>query len=227
MKMFLVFAAALCCASLCFADITIVQKVESGSIMGQPAQNTVQTMKIKGSKARIDQQNQPQYQILDLAAKKMYMVDPQKKETMVMGLEMMEAAGAMFQAMNQNSQLSVKETGNKKTVNGFNCSETLITMTGAMAFTSTNCYTQDIDSTEFEAFRPFSEGMMKTFLGDKGMTKLPKGVSVRSDTNMTMMGQQIKASTEMISVSKEALPDSLFAPPADFKLKEMTMPKMQ
>ena len=212
-------------ASLCFADTTIIQKVESGAMLGQPATNTIQTMRIKGNKARIDHQNVAQYQILDLGAKKVYMVDPDKKEVMVMGLDMMNAAGAMFKQMNQNAKLNVQSTGTSRTVNGFKCMDYVVTMSGAMALDSKQCVTKDVDYTDFEAFRPYAEGMVKMFAGD-ATAKLPEGISVITETDMTLMGQKVKSRTELQSIKKEEVPASTFEIPAEFKTKEMPgMPK--
>jgi hypothetical protein len=225
MKTILFSALVLFLSHLCFADTTIVQKVESGPIMGQPATNTIQTMKIKGTKARIDHQNTSQYQIMDLAAKKVYMVNPDKKEAMVMGLDMMNAAGAMFKQMNQNAQLNVKNTGNTRTVNGFKCTDYVVSATGALALESKQCVTTDVDYTDFEAFRPYAEGFMKMFLGESGTEKLPQGMSVVSETTMNMMGQKVTSRTELQSVKKGDIPAADFEVPAEYKT--VAMPAMK
>jgi hypothetical protein len=80
MKNFCIIVAIIGMTSLCFADTTIVQKVESGPMMGQPGTNAIQTMKIKGTKARIDHDNVKQYQVLDLTSKKVYLIDTEKKQ---------------------------------------------------------------------------------------------------------------------------------------------------
>ena len=225
MRNFLIVVAIFGMATLCFADTTITQKVESGPIMGQPAQNTIQTMQIKGTKARIDHANMAQYQIMDLAAKKVYTIDNSKKEAMVMSLDMVNAAGAMFKQMNKDAKLNIQNTGNTRTVNGFKCTDYVVSMTGGMAMTSKQCITQDIDSTDFEAFRPYAEGMIRTLLGDN-TAKLPQGMAVVTETQMTMMGQKIDSRTELQSVKKEEIAGSVFEIPADYKVKEMPgMPK--
>jgi hypothetical protein len=226
--LFIILAIVTAASGISFADTTIIQKVESGAMMGQPATNTVQTMRIKGSKARIDHQNMAQYQIVDLAAKKVYMVDTDKKQVMVMGLDMMNAAGAMFKQMNQNAQMNVQNTGNTRTVNGFKCTDYVVSMSGAMSINSKQCVTTDVDSSDFEAFRPYAEGVMKMFAGDDAATKMPPGISVVSETDMSIMGQKVSSRTELQSVKKEDIPASLFAVPEGFEVKEMPgMPKKQ
>ena|SRR5688572_27563375 len=226
MKNVLMVLCALVYSVFSFADTTIIQKVESGAIMGQPATNTIQTMRIKGSKARIDHQNMKTYQILDLGAKKVYNVDPDKKEVMVMGLDMMNAAGAMFKQMNQNAKLNVQDTGSTRTVNGFKCTDYVVSMSGAMSLNSKQCVTRDVDYSDFEAFRPYAEGMVKMLAGDEGAAKLPPGISVITETEMTMMGQKVNSRTELQSLKKEEIPATAFAIPPGFTTKEMPgMPK--
>ncbi len=225
MKQFFVVVAIFGMATFCFADTTIIQKVESGPMMGQPGTKAIQTMKIKGNKARIDHDNLAQYQIMDLEAKKVYTVDNAKKQAMVMNLDMMNAAGAMFKQMNKDGKLSVQNTGNSRTVNGFKCTDYVISMSGAMALTSKQCLTKDVDASDFEAFRPYAEGMVKMFLGDN-TTQLPEGMAVVTDTQMTMMGQKIDSKTELQSVKKEPIDGSIFEIPAGYKVQEMPgMPK--
>jgi len=225
MKHFFIVVAILGMATLCFADTTIIQKVVSGPMMGQPGTNAIQTMKIKGTKARIDHDNVAQYQILDLATKKVYTIDNEKKQAVVMSIDMINATGAMFKQMNKDAKLNIQNTGNTRTVNGFKCTDYVISMTGAMGLTSKQCLTKDIDSSDFEAFRPYAEGMVKMFLGDSA-TQLPEGMAVVTDTQMTMMGQKIDSKTELKSVKKEEIPASVFEIPAGFAVKEMPgMPK--
>jgi hypothetical protein len=221
MKKLMFAALAWGITSLCFADTTIIQKVQSGPFMGQPGTNTIQTMKIKGTKARIDHQNLTQYQILDLAAKRVYVVNPDKKEAMVMGLDMMNAAGAMFKQMAKDAQLNVQNTGNTRTVNGFKCTDYVISATGGMAMTSKQCVTKDIDYKDFEAFRPYAEGFVKMIIGDTGAKKLPEGIAVETETTINMMGQKIDSKTELQSVKKEEIPASDFELPTGYTKKEM------
>ncbi|MCI0416914.1 DUF4412 domain-containing protein [bacterium] len=225
MKHFFIVLAFLGMTTLCFADTTIIQKVASGPVMGQSGTNAIQTMKIKGTKARIDHDNVKQYQILDLAAKKVYTIDNEKKQAMVMSLDMMNAAGAMFKQMNKDAKLNIQNTGNTRTVNGFKCTDYVISMTGGMGLTSKQCLTKDIDSSDFEAFRPYAEGMVKMFLGDNA-AQLPEGMAVVTETQMTMLGQKVDSKTELQSVKKEEIPGSVFEIPAGYAVTEMPgMPK--
>ena len=226
MRNLLIVLAIVTTASLSFADTVIVQKVETSSIMGQPAVNTIQTMKIKGSKSRIDHQNKAQYQIVDLANKKVYIVDPEKKETMVVALDMMNAAAGMLKQLSQGAQMEVKNTGQTRTVNGFKCTDYIVSMGGALALNSKQCVTTDVDYSDFEAFRPYAEGIMKMFTSEKDAPKLPPGIAAQTVTEMNMMGQKVNSKTELQSVKKEEVPASVFELPAGHTVKEAPgMPK--
>jgi hypothetical protein len=222
MRNFLIMVAIMIVTNFSFADTTIIQKVQSSAMMGQPATNTVQTMRIKGPKARIDHQGMAQYQILDLAGKRVYMIDTDKKQAMVMSLDMMNAAGAMFKQMNQNAQLNVQNTGNTRTINGFKCTDYVVSMAGGMSVNSKQCVTTDVDYSDFEAFRPYAEGLMKMVAGDEGASKLPPGLSVVTETDMSIMGQKVSSKTELQSVKKEPITADIFEIPAGFEVKEMT-----
>ena len=218
---FLVLVFAL--SAFCFADTTIVQNVSSGPMMGQPGVNTTQTMKIKGMKARIDMANQHSYQIMDLNAKNMFVVDPDKNQATSMSLDMLGAAGAMFKNANKGAEVKVQNLGTTHTINGFKCSDYQIAISGAMAMNSKQCVTTDVDYKDFEAFRPYAEGMLKSLMGDEAMAKLPKGIAASSETTISMMGQNHTAKTELQKITKEELPASLFEIPADFKTVEAPM----
>jgi uncharacterized protein DUF4412 len=222
---FLILVLAL--SGFCFADTTIVQQVISGPMMGQPGTNTTQTMKIKGMKARIDMASMHSYQILDLNSKKMYMVDPDKKQAMVMSVDMLSTAGQMFKQANKGADIKVENLGTTQTINGFKCADYQISISGAMGMTSKQCVTTDVDYKDFEAFRPYAEGMLKSLMGDEAMSKLPKGIAASSETTISMMGQNHTAKTELKKVTKEEIPASLFEIPADYKTMEAPMGKPQ
>jgi hypothetical protein len=99
-------------------------------------------------------------------------------------------------------------------------------MAGGMSVNSKQCVTTDVDYSDFEAFRPYAEGLMKMVAGDEGASKLPPGLSVVTETDMSIMGQKVSSKTELQSVKKETVPADIFEIPAGFEVKEMTgMPK--
>src|SRR5262245_46854738 len=80
-----------------FADAKIVQTVNSSGIMGQPPKNDTMTIYVKGPKARIDMGGASGlYQIIDVTAKKAFIVDPQKKTVMVLTSDQMKKTAGML-----------------------------------------------------------------------------------------------------------------------------------
>jgi hypothetical protein len=210
---FLMFAALSTSAS---ADISIVQKVVTGSVMGQPAKNMTLTQYYKGNKSRIDS-GPDNYTIIDLDAGKMFIVDKSKKQVTVMTREMLNKTVQMGMAMMGGTDFSVNKTGKTETVNGFKCEEYTVT---SKALNMISCVTQDIDAKELDAFRAFSQDII-----GKAMASLP-GVPVKSQSKISLMGQEISGSSEVESISKDSVPDSMFVIPADYKMNEMSVPQM-
>ena len=151
-------------------------------------------------------------------------VDSSKKQVMTMSLDMMKAAGGMMGAMGKDMKTDVKKTGNSKTVNGFKCDEYVLTMTGPISMTSTECITQDVDDKEFEPMKDYFMEFAKMMNMDP--KTLPKGIPVQTEVKMNMMGQNVAGSSEVQSISHDALADSLFTIPSDYSVQEMKMPPM-
>jgi Domain of unknown function (DUF4412) len=210
-------------ACFAFADITIVQKVVTAGMMGQPPQNITLTMYIKGSKARIEGVGEKSntFQIIDLDQKKMWIVDNSKKQVMVVSPEMMDAASQMMQQMGAQAKTDVQKTGKTDTVAGYKCDEYTVNTTGGMMnFNSTQCVTNDVKTDEFEPFRKYAQQYAKMM----GNVNGPKGLPVRTDSKISMMGQTFESKGEVTSISRSPIADTMFTVPADYKVVEM--PKM-
>ena len=206
-------------SGIAFADMTIIQKIASGPMMGQPARNDVMTMRIKGSKARIDFESGETSQIVDVQAGKMYVLDHSKKQVMVMTTDMMRQTGEMFSKMGggQSMNMNFQKTNKTQTINGYKCDEYTMTTSGPMSMTATYWITNDIDDKEFKPFKEFGESFMKMM----GATNAPEGMPIRSETKMTMMGKNITSSAEVQKISHDALSDTLFDLPKDYSVSEM------
>lgn len=199
-----------------FADITIVQKMATGPIMGQPAKDTTLTQYYKGTKSRIDS-SPSSYVVIDLEAGKMYTIDTAKKQVVVMSRDMLQKTMEMGMMMMGGGNFSVNKTGKTETINGYKCEEFSVT---GKALNLTAWMTQDVDVKELEPFRAFGQDIV-----GKAMAGLP-GMAIKSDAKISMMGQEINASTQVLSISRESVPGSLFVIPADYEVKEMALPKM-
>jgi hypothetical protein len=214
-----------CLSSALFADMTVVQKIHTGSIMGQPPKDSVMTMKVKGNKSRIEDSTSGTWMLVDLTANKMYTVQPAKKEVMSMSLDMASKAGDMFGQMSQNAKSSLTKGTETTVINGYKCEQYHLTTTGGMLnLEATYWVTSDVDSKEYAPFRKYSESVLKMLKMDD-LSKL-QGMPIRSETTMDMMGQKIDVTSEIQSITHDAIPDSSFVIPPDYKIQEMKMPEM-
>jgi len=203
MKAILSFLFLLLAAAIAFADLTIVQKVSTSAIMGQPAHNGTVTMRIKGSKARIDHKTVKTYQIIDLSSGNAYLVDPTQKRVTVLPIEMMKQAGnAILGASGMN--VNFQKTGRTQKIGAYRCEEYTMNATGMIKIAGTHWITTDVKADEYGPFREFAESFLK---GVKAQN-VPKGVSIRSETRMNLMGQNMTSTTEVLSISRKSIPDS-------------------
>lgn len=207
--------------AVCFADITIVQKVETSPMMGQPAKNLTMSMYVKGNKARIETKENQTYQIMDLQANKIYNVTPAEKKVMIMPMDLMTHAGDMFGKMG-DMKTDVRKTGATAEVNGFKCEEYVVTISGPINGTTTECVTHDVDTSEFDKYRDFAMSFAKMMGG-----KMPeiKGLPVRTASKMSIMGQNMDSKSEVLSISTKAIADSMFVVPSDYAVQDLAGPK--
>lgn len=223
MKKVMLLLLFVCMSAAAFADMTILQKVHAGPMMGQPAKDMSVTIYVKGKKERMDYVEQPISLVLDLESGKMYQIDHSKKEVSEGSLDMFkQMSGAMTQ-MTKGTKTSVTKTGKSDNVNGFKCDVYSVTTTGTgmMNMDGTMCVASSVDTTEFEPFKEFGQDMLKMLGGDELMKV--KGLPVRTATKMTIMGQSMDSTAEVISVKHDAIPDAKFVIPADYKVTQMPM----
>jgi hypothetical protein len=228
----------LCClimSAAVFADAKIVQTIKSSGIMGQPPKNSTMTIYAKGQKARMDMGNMGGaegagvYQIIDVAAQKVFIVEPAKKSVMVMTADQMKQTAGMLSQLTGNKKAtppSVKKLGTSKTYNGFKCDEYTISMSTPIQTNGTYCISPEIDlKKELEGLMSFSKEFAQMFGGD--LMNQIHGFPVHSESTSSIMGQTFTSSSDLVSVSHDAQPESLFVVPADYKMVEMpAMPKI-
>jgi Domain of unknown function (DUF4412) len=209
-------------SALAFADMTLVQKIQTGAMMGQPVNTDTMTLVIKGSKARMDFSSRKISQIVDLNAHKIYRINVEKKQVMVTSTDLPEANSDVVSKIASDTKIDVRKTGDTATINGYKCEEWVVTMSGPMSMTLSSWVTQDLDWKEYEPFKSFGLEMPKT-KGSGSMAEM-KGISIKSTSKMTLMGEVIDSSTEMQSISHDTVSASLFEIPKDYQV--MDMPKM-
>ena len=204
------------------ADVKIVQQIKSSPMMGQPAKDTTVTMMVKGHKARVDT-GEHTYQIIDIDAGKVFIVDSKNKKVGVMTTAMMKQAAGMMGAMGgQQGKPKIEKLGTTHTYNGYKCEDVRVTMSGVMSLNSVSCVSKDLDMKEFEAFKDFGADFTKAFGVD--VAKEVPGYAVHSESKISVMGQNIDSTTDLISITREPVDASLLVIPADYKVEEMKMP---
>ena len=212
-----------------FADAKIVQNIKSSGVMGKPPKDTTMTIYAKGQKARMDMGTAGVYQIIDLQAQKIFIVEPSKKSVMVMTAEQMKQTAGMLSQLGGKKEAtppSVQKLGTSKTYNGFKCDEYKISMSTPIQTDGTYCISPEIDlKKELEGLVGFSKEFAQLFGGD--LMNQIHGFPVHGESTSSMFGQTITSSSDLVSVSHDTQPDSLFVVPADYKVVEMpAMPKI-
>jgi len=199
-----------------FADTTIVQKMESSGMMGQPPTSGTMTMYIKGAKAKIENMAPGMSQVMDIESGKVSIINSSQKTVMVMTSdEMKKFAGMMG---NGGMTPTAQKLGTAKTVNGYSCEEYKLTISGMISSETIACVSGDVDTSDMEKFRAFSEELAKNF---GGLPADVKGFPVISNTKMRVMGKEMTSSTELISISKDSISDDIFVIPSDYRVQEM------
>lgn len=201
------------------ADMTIVSKVETGPMMGQPGHKGITTTYVKGNKAKIELRA-GESTIVDLTTGKIYIVNDPKKEIMVMTKEQLNQLGGMVNQLGGagKMQADVKKIGPSRTVNSFKCEDYQVNVTGIISIKSVQCLSTDVDIKEFEPFKPFTEqwgNMLEGF----DPSKLP-GIPILSRGKLSIMGQEVANNSEVVSISRDPIPDSVFAIPTGYKTVE-------
>ena len=207
-----------------FCDVTLVEKTHSDAVMDKPAHDGTKTIYVKGNKARFDLNTPGNYMILDLTAKKFFVVNTQKKEVTEGPSDFIKNSSGMMGQMKIDSKLT--EGTEQKVIAGYKCKEYRLTSTSQMMNLDSSIWmTQDVDTKELDPYKAVMQESFKSITG-ADLGKL-QGLTVASQTKMTMMGKTVNSSTELQSLSRKPIPDSVFVIPADFKVNEMKMPAAQ
>jgi len=222
-KLFFLFVFV-CLSTALFADMTVVEKVHTGPMMGKPAQDSMMTMRIKGNQARIEH-SPDTWLLVDLGANMVYTINPAKKSIASVSLNGAAQTGDVFSMMAQNMKSTLEAKPGTEVINGYKCQQYHLTTTGGVInLEGTFWITKDVDTKEYAPFRKYGEGILKTLKLDD-LNKL-EGMVIRSNLKINMMGQDITSNSEVQSISHEAIPAATFALPKDYTMQELKMPPM-
>ncbi len=242
-KTFLKWGMALILLTLMFqnayGDIYMKQKqhIDAVSMMGQtqPAQDVISESWITSDK--VVTMSEKQKVIIDMNKKIITMINHETKSIVDMPMDFsknMNKKGDMSaeekaefqQFMGKMMQMDVKveETNERKKIGKWNCRKYLQTINMSMGTTNSEIWaTEDIKVDE-DLYAKYSVGMLSQMPGmsqnmsaiTKELKKI-KGVHVYSEQIITMMGQPMKSSIELMEFKEGKAPSNIFDLPADYK----------
>ncbi len=215
-----------CLVSAVLADMTIVQKLQTDG-MPVAAQNTAEkpkdstmTMFVKGQKARIDLPSSEMSSIIDSKQGKMYTLIHKQKQVMVISLDDLKKGMALAkQAGKGDTKAEIKKTGKVAVIQGYKCAEYDFIGGGENAARIKCWITEEVDDSEMEGIRSFAD-QMGGMLGFNDVQK-PKGMVIRAETIINLGGRDVTSRSEVMSIKRDPVADSLFVIPADYKTMEM------
>lgn len=222
-----------------YADIYMKQKqhTDAVSMMGQtqPAQDLINESWITSDKTVV--MNEKQKTIIDMNKKVITMVNHEKKVIIDMPMDfskkmdkqqdMSAEEKAQFQNfMGKMMQIDMKveETNERKKIGKWDCRKYIQIIKMAMGTTKSEIWATEDINVDTDLYTKFSAGMLAQMPGmSQNMStiieeiKKIKGIQVYSEQTMTMMGQAMKSSMELIEYKEEKAPSNVFDLPADYK----------
>lgn len=220
MKSVALFACFAFLARVLLADMTIVQSLQSDMMPGQAQKESTMTMIIKGQKARVDLPGSQMSSIIDLKAGKMYTLAHKQKQIMAISVEdLKKVSESATRTPAGQAKPSVAKTGKTEVIQGHKCAQYEIKSSAANSSIIYCWITAEIDGAEMEPFQSLG-GSLGGFVGLAGAEK-PKGMVMRSESNMSVMGRNISSKSEVKSIKRDPVADSIFVLPSDYTVMEM------
>ena len=222
-----------------YGDIYMKQKQHTDAVtmMGQtqPATDMISESWITSDK--VVTMSKKQKVIMDMNKKIITMIDHETKSIVDMPMNFsksMDKKGDMSaeekagfqQFMGKMMQMDVKveETNERKKIGKWNCQKYLQTINMAMGTTTSEIWaTEDIKVDE-DLYTKYSVGMLAQMPGmSQNMSAITqelkkiKGVHVYSEQTVTMMGQPMKSSIELMEFKEGKTPSNIFDLPTGYK----------
>lgn len=218
--------------ALLHADVYIKQKTNMGAFMGKPPKEVVQEHWLgKNKMAMISQDNS---MILDIDAKKLYMVNHGNKSYVETSLPlditklMPEQMAQMMKGMIEGMTINVQPNGQTKKVanwnaNGYDVKMTIMGMDMKMVFWAS----KDVPFDWKKYSDLYSEVYKAQFrMGEKFMEEFKKVQGFPVETEMDAMGMKVTTTTVEIS-QKNPGPDTYSVPAAYAKKDTLSMEDLQ
>lgn len=217
-KLFVVLILLFNITALCYAQkgYYLEQKVYTSSVMGQPAKEFISKSWIMDDRFRSESDEQITIFRFDL--KKVWMIDPEKKQYNEMGMDEMRQMAQMGRSMMQSAEgldFKFRKTGKTKKINQWNCYE--VTSDGGIMkqsiwLTEDLPFGKDIYYNFYKDMPEFRE-LAESIYNSEDL----KGYPVLSETEMNMMGMKIQSSSELITIREEKIASGLFDLPKGLK----------
>ncbi|WP_415405761.1 hypothetical protein ACLHDG_08325 [Sulfurovum sp. CS9] len=222
-----------------YGDIYMKQKQHTDAVtmMGQtqPAKDVISESWITSDK--VVTMSEKQKVIIDMNKKIITMIDHEAKSIVDMPMDfsksmdkkgdMSEEEKAGFQQlMGAMMQMDVKveETNERKKIGKWNCQKYLQTINMAMGTTNSEIWATEDIKVDGDLYAKYSVGILAQIPGmGQNMSavtqelKKIKGVHVYSEQTITMMGQPMKSSIELIEFKEGKAPSNIFDLPAEYK----------
>jgi len=210
-----------CLVPMALADMTVVQKLKSNLMPGQDNQGSTMTMFVKGQKARIDLPVSQMSSIIDAKEGKMFTLMHKQKQVMAVSLDDLKKSAelAANSAGQEKTKPVIQKTGKTATIQGYKCAEYDFVGVGDNPAKIKCWITEEVDDSEMEVVRSFG-GRMGGMFGFNDVQK-PKGMVIRSESKMSVAGRDVTSESEVLSIKREPVADSLFVIPADYKMMEL------
>jgi hypothetical protein len=218
----LVLAALLAAPAL--ADTVISMKSHTDAVMNQPASDETTTLWV--GKDRLARVGGDTSFIVRADQKKLYIIDAGDKKYSELELpidlakyfppEMQAQIGAMMQQMKMTA--TVTPTDQAKKIGAWNTKLYKLEIKNAMGMTITSdmWVTKDL-TIDLSAYKDLTSNLQGLQLGfedvAKEMAKID-GVSVLTETTMTMMGNTLKSREEVVAAETKAAPAGTYDVPA-------------
>jgi len=222
-----------------YGDIYMKQKQHTDAVtmMGQtqPAQDVISESWITSDKIVIISEKQKV--IMDIDKKVMTMVNHEQKAIVDMPMdfsEKMDRTGDMspekkaefqqFMGKMMQMDLKVEETNERKKIGKWNCRKYLQTINMAMGTTKSEIWATEDIKVDADLYAKYSVGILAQMPGmGQNMSTITeelkkiKGVHVYSEQTITMMGQPMKSSVELMEFKEGKAPSDIFDLPAEYK----------
>jgi hypothetical protein len=223
-KLILIVTLVVISLALLRADVYIKQKTSIGAFMGQPPKEVVQEHWLgKNKMAMISKDNS---MILDIDAKKLYMVNHSNKSYVEASLPldltklMPEQVAKMMKGMTEGMTINVQPNGQTKKVanwnaNGYDVKITVMNMDMKMVFWAS----KDVPFDWKKYSNLYSEFYKAQFrMGEKFLEEFKKVQGFPVETEVNTMG--MKATTTTVEISQKNPDSNTYSMPVGYAKKD-------